>query len=37
MFEPVSGDARVLYQNLLGAFARGYVGRRRRQLGRRRR
>ena len=23
MFEPVSGDARVLYQNLLGAFARG--------------
>lgn len=23
MFEPVSGDARVLYQNLLGEFARG--------------
>ncbi len=23
MFEPVSGDARVLYQTLLGAFARG--------------
>ena len=23
MFEPVSGDARLLYQNLLGAFARG--------------
>jgi ATP-dependent DNA helicase DinG len=23
MFEPISGDARVLYQNLLGEFARG--------------
>src|SRR4029077_15555020 len=23
MFEPVSGDAQLLYQNLLGAFARG--------------